>query len=170
MKANHYFNGSDYLMLGFDYELRRRGFAGNSCQIVLDLDQPISAQALQDQLRSLAGRYPVLNARPGGWLKPRWKLPRAATGPTVRIHRHEPALQQRLFNEPLATNQGELMRFDLIEQDKGKTRVAFTWTHALMDAPSAEYFLALVGGKGAPLPETDPKPPPEPHRGLKERC
>ena len=42
MRVNPQLNGSDYLMLGFDYELRRRGFAGNSCQIVLELNFVIS--------------------------------------------------------------------------------------------------------------------------------
>ena len=36
MNADRPLNGSDYLMLGFDHELRRHGFAGNACQIVLE--------------------------------------------------------------------------------------------------------------------------------------
>jgi hypothetical protein len=38
------FNGSDQIMRTFDYELRRHGFAGNQCQIVLELVGKISAE------------------------------------------------------------------------------------------------------------------------------
>ena len=47
-------NGCDTLMLGFDYELRRRGFAGNSCQIVLELSTPIDPERLSRRLRRAA--------------------------------------------------------------------------------------------------------------------
>jgi len=40
-----------------------------------------------------------------------------------------------LLNESLATQRGELIRFDLIERPDGKTHLIFTWAHALMDAP-----------------------------------
>ena len=43
-----------------------------------------------------------------------------------------------------------MIRFDLIERT-----LIFTWSHALMDAKSAEYFLALVGGDHLSCPETD---------------
>src|SRR5947208_2626675 len=80
--------------------------------------------------------YPVLRARPCGLILPQWKLPRrAAAGPSVRVHRDEPELAQRLFNEPLATTRGELARFDLIQRDGGRMALVFTWAHALMDAP-----------------------------------
>jgi len=42
MRNNARLNGCDYLMLGFDHELRRAGFAGNSCQIVLEIGSAIS--------------------------------------------------------------------------------------------------------------------------------
>ena len=76
MRVNPQLNGSDYLMLGFDYELRRRGFAGNSCQIVLELNSAISPDSLKKRLADLVNRYPILNARPGGIFLPKWKLPR----------------------------------------------------------------------------------------------
>ena len=50
MRSDPPLNGSDYLMLGFDYELRRRGYAGNACQIILELDAPISVVALKNRL------------------------------------------------------------------------------------------------------------------------
>ena len=48
MKNSVPFNGSDQLMRGFDYELRRHGFAGNQCQIILELAGKISPEILQN--------------------------------------------------------------------------------------------------------------------------
>ena len=73
MKGDPQLNGSDYLMLGFDYELRRQGFAGNSCQIVLELGAPIAAADLRQRVADLVRRYPILHARPGGSFLPKWK-------------------------------------------------------------------------------------------------
>jgi hypothetical protein len=170
MRVNPQLNGSDYLMLGFDYELRRRGFAGNSCQIVLELDSTISPDALKKRLADLVNRYPILNARPGGIFLPKWKLPRRRiTLPQVRIHRDSPDLRQRLADEPLAMKRGELLRFDLIERDNGRMDVVFTWAHTLMDANSAEHFLAIVGREDVPLPAEQPILPACAKSPLKER-
>jgi hypothetical protein len=140
MSARLRHNGCDVLMLGFDHELRRHGFAGNSCQIVLELAAEIDSARLEKRVTELARQHPILRSRPGrGWnLLPRWKPTRHL--PRVRVHTPAPELAQQLFNEPLAIRRGELMRFDVL----GRT-VIFTWAHALMDAKSAEYFLALAG-------------------------
>ena len=80
MSASFCHNGCDTLMLGFDYELRRRGFAGNSCQIVLELSTPIDPARLEKRLAELARQHPILCSRPARGLnfKPRWKPTRAA--------------------------------------------------------------------------------------------
>lgn len=157
-------NGSDYLMLGFDYELRRQGYAGNSCQIILELDRPIAANALRQRLSVLAQRHPILASRPVGWFSPKWKsVASVPFVPSVRAHSTAP----KELNEPLALDRGELFRFDLIQRGS-TTDVVFTWTHALMDAPSAEHFLAVVGREDLPLPSITPIPP-RPKKPLKER-
>ena len=146
MSQNLCHNGSDVLMLGFDYELRRRGFAGNSCQIVLELTQPVDPAALEARLTKLVQQNPILCARPVRGFKPRWKP--TSRPPQVRVHAPAANLAQQLFNEPLDIHRGELLRFDLI----GRTLV-FTWSHALMDAKSAEYFLAALGAETLPALE-----------------
>src|SRR5450432_3931890 len=140
MSASLRHNGCDTLMLGFDYELRRRGFAGNSCQIVLELSTATDPVRLEQRLAKLVRQHPILCSRSGRGLNlmPRWKPIRAM--PRVRVHANAANLRQQLFNEPLDTHGGELIRFDLVERT-----LVFTWTHALMDAKSAEYFLALLG-------------------------
>ena len=132
-------------MLGFDYELRRRGFAGNSCQIILELSVPINPSALEARVSDLSRQHPIIRSRPARRLRPQWKPTRFI--PRVRVHTGA-GLRQQLFNEPLQIRRGELMRFDLIERT-----LIFTWAHALMDANSAEYFLALVGNRDLPFPE-----------------
>lgn len=146
-------NGSDYLMLGFDHELRRLGYAGNSCQILLELGSGFSPQRLKNRIEELCARRPEVQARPAGIFLPRWKVPRGTRpAPPVRVHRNEPGLEQRLFNEPLASDRGELLRFDLIEKEGGCCSLMFTWAHALMDAPSAEYVLAILGREDLEIP------------------
>jgi hypothetical protein len=109
MSASLRHNGCDTLMLGFDYELRRRGFAGNSCPIVLELSAAVDPVRLEHRLAELAGRHPILRSRPARGLKPRWKPTRAM--PRVRVHERKAGLAQRLFNEPLDIHRGELIRF-----------------------------------------------------------
>src|SRR5882757_7071995 len=91
MSGNPHLNGCDYLMLGFDYELRRRVVAGNSCEIKMELKWPVPVATLQEQLRAVTERYPVLTPTPGGTFLPQWKLPARAREPQVRVHRYESA-------------------------------------------------------------------------------
>ena len=169
MRGNSPLNGCDFLMLGFDHELRRRGYAGNSCQIVLELDRAIAPDELNQRLAELVNRHPILNARIGGVIMPQWKLPGRVTPPRVRVHRDQPGLREKLADEPLAVRRGELLRFDLIEREGGRMDVLFTWAHTLMDANSAEHFLAVVGRADVPLPATEMIPPPCAKKTLKER-
>ena len=133
-------------MLGFDHELRRRGFAGYSCQITLGLSKPIDAATLEQRLADLTRQHPILSARPIRRLTPRWKP--TGTMPRVRVHEKSVGLEERLFNEPLQIHRGELVRFDIIERT-----LILTWAHPLMDARSAEYFLAFVGNPDALFPD-----------------
>ena len=100
MHGNLQLNGPDYLMLGFDRELRRHGFAGNTCQIVLKLGTAISADALNHRLAELTASHPILNARPAGCIWPKWKLPSTPQAPQVRLHRG-PISSRELLNHPL---------------------------------------------------------------------
>lgn len=161
MNADRPLGGADYLMLGFDHELRRHGFAGNNCQIVLELAGNISADTLRSRLAHLAKEFPILNARPGGVIHPRWRTPREATPPAVCVHQHEGGIEERLLNEPLDVAHGELARFDFIEISTARTRLAFTWAHALMDAPGAEEFLAWIGDEKS-LPRAPASASPSP--------
>jgi len=170
MRPKWHLNGTDYLMLGFDHELRRRGYAGNSCQIVLELGAAISVETLQQRATTVAARYPILNARPSGWFCPRWKLPKGiVSAPRIRVHQDQPALPQRILNEPLAVQRGELARFDLIQRNEDRATLVFTWAHALLDGPGAEHLLALIGREDSLLPDALPALKHRAPRPLKER-
>lgn len=160
MKNNLPLNGSDQLMRGFDFELRRRGFAGNHCQIILGAASRISPDTLRQRLATLQNELPMLNARAGGLFKPRWRIPARARRPIpVRTHRDGPDLRQKLFNEPLRLRRGELMRFDLVERDGARMDVIFSWAHTLMDATAAEHFLTAVSDENIVLPVNGAQPP-----------
>lgn len=170
MPAKLPLNGCDYLMLGFEHELRRHGYAGNSCQIELELATPISPETLRQRVAMLVSRHPILRARPGGWLLPHWKLPgKNAPLPQIRVHRAQTGLREKLCDEPLQPKRGELFRFDLVEHDAGRMDVIFTWAHTLMDANSAEHFVALVGREDLPLPALEPKLPARPPKTFREK-
>jgi hypothetical protein len=152
-------------MRGFDYELRRQGFAGNQCQIVLELAGIISPEFLRGRLAALQQEFPRLNACVGGIFKPKWKIPgRVHHDISIRVHHDEPNLRQKLFNESLGAKRGELVRFDLIERAGGKMDLIFTWAHMLMDATAAEHFLTAVSDEKNKLPKTNPQPPGAPKK------
>jgi hypothetical protein len=169
MKGKQRLNGCDYLMLGFDYELRHHGYAGNSCQIILELFRAVSPDALRQRLDVLTKNCPVIGARAIGMVRAKWKIPATAVAPKVRVHREEADIFTRLINEPLDVARGELARFDLIEVAGGRMQVMFTWAHALMDAHSAEHFVAVVGREDLPLPASEFIPPAKTQLPLKAR-
>lgn len=152
-------NGSDYLMLSFDRELRQRGYAGNTCQIILQLEGRIDPEQLTERLRAQWLHRPLLSTRPGGWLIPQWKPCGNGSPPRLRLHRHAPGLREKLFNEPLATRRGELARVDLIQHEPGGMDLIFTWSHALMDGVGGEAFLASLGNpRSSPTSPVTPAP------------
>jgi hypothetical protein len=158
MKNNLPLNGSDQLMRGFDYELRRHGFAGNQCQIILELSEKIAPEILQNRLDALQKEFPILNARIGKIFKPKWKIPSHAKKEiSVRVHQNEINLRQKLLNKPLQISRGELLRFDLIERG-AQMDLIFTWAHTLMDSTAAEHFLTAVSDEKIILPKSNPQP------------
>ncbi|MDR3458447.1 MAG: hypothetical protein P4N60_13430 [Verrucomicrobiae bacterium] len=160
MKSDQPLNGSDQLMRGFDFESRRHGFAGNQCQIILELAAKISPATLSARVAARQTEFPILLARLGGLFRPRWKIcDRTKKTVPVRTHRDAPGLRQKLLNEPLDLRRGSLIRFDLIERADGLMDVVFTWTHMLMDATAAEHFLTAVSDDKISLPRTNPQPP-----------
>ena len=107
MSARLRHNGCDTLMLGFDHDLRRLGFAGNSCQIILELSTAIDSTILEKRVAELVRQNPILTSRPARGWTPQWKPTR--TLPRVRVHYkgNLPTWRKSLFNEPLDIRRGE---------------------------------------------------------------
>ncbi len=152
-------NGVDCLMLAFDHQLKKNGFAGNLAQIILGIDNRIDITDFRRRLDRISSGFPLIRAalksRP--WKgKPFWVIPLAGVSAFPEVLSHslsEPpgspghaALRRRLLNTPLRIRKGEWIRFDLITFDDQTMEIIMTWHHILMDARGAEYFLHLIGG------------------------
>lgn len=148
-------NGADCMMLAFDHQMRRLGFAGNQAQIVLGLSGRLSASELETRLHEIRARFPMLAARIKRGLRPWnpcWHLPSANKQAYPRVRSHEPGdehdlhrIRTDILNHPLDTRGRELLRFDLVHTKAGDTEVIMTWSHMLMDVNGAQYLLGIIG-------------------------
>ncbi len=152
-------NGVDCLMLAFDYQLKKNGFAGNLAQIILGLSGRLEVAAFQKRLLALSHEFPIIRAelKTYPWKgKPYFLIPEIPPTNFSFVHSHElevrpaspdhAALRRKLLNSPLSVKDQEWLRFDLIYFSDNTMEVIMTWHHILMDAKGAEYFLHLVGG------------------------
>ncbi|MFO7860280.1 MAG: hypothetical protein R6U41_03545 [Desulfosalsimonas sp.] len=143
------------MMLAFDHQMRRLGFAGNQAQIVLGLSGRLSGSELEARLHIIRGRFPILAARVKRGLcpwNPCWHLPSADKQAYPRVFCHEPGEEDDLhrtkadiLNHRLDTRGGELVRFDLVHTKAGDTDLVMTWSHMLMDVNGAQYLLGIIG-------------------------
>lgn len=143
-------------MLAFDCQMKRLGFSGNQAQIVVGVDGRISQSDLADRIHALKARFPILeaHARRGivNW-NPYWQIKNGngrSHHPCVRRHHaeneaHLNRIKRDVLNRRLDIRRGELFCFDLVYTDSAQVEVIMTWSHMLMDAHGAEYFLALAG-------------------------
>lgn len=160
-------NGTDCLMLAFDYQMKHCGFAGNLAQIVLGLPEQISESRLRERLTEITRKYPIIAARlkrPLFRRIPYWHILNSSSPapPRICVHtcdsdtwRHDrETLKRDILNTPLKGRKGEWIRFDLLYFPDGAMEIIMTWSHILMDAHGAEYFLYMLGNETAELPET----------------
>ena len=61
-KNRIYLNGSDCIMLAFDYQMRRLGAPGNMGQIILGLSSRFSETDFRNQISLVKKRFPIINA------------------------------------------------------------------------------------------------------------
>jgi hypothetical protein len=158
-KNRIYLNGSDCIMLAFDYQIKRLGAAGNMGQIILGLPSRFSETDFRDQISIVKQRFPIINAiiKRGLFNRiPYWEIGANTDSPYPQIKTHGlsenadrktlKVLKRNILNQPMSVKDGELVRFDLIYTADGCMEVIMTWAHTLMDAHGAESFLAMVGG------------------------
>ncbi|PIP38652.1 MAG: hypothetical protein COX19_11550 [Desulfobacterales bacterium CG23_combo_of_CG06-09_8_20_14_all_51_8] len=158
-KNRIYLNGSDCIMLAFDYQMRRLGAPGNMGQIILGLSSRFSETDFRNQISLVKKRFPIINAvlKRGLFNRiPYWEVDADSGLPYPQVKTHDlekstgpatlKALKRDILNQPMNIKKGELVRFDLIYTAGGCMKVIMTWAHVLMDAHGAESFLAIVGG------------------------
>jgi hypothetical protein len=142
-------------MLAFDCQMKRLGFSGNQAQIVLGLEGQLSEFELADRIYALKERFPILGAiiKRGilNW-HPYWELSngKSHSYPYVRRHhaendRDQQRIKRDILNRRLDTRRGEMFCFDLVYSGNSDVELIMTWSHMLMDAHGAEYFLAMIG-------------------------
>ena len=169
MNRRLYMNGTDYLMSVFDGHLRRMGASGNLSHLCLGVSSAPDLAVLRKRLDRAAAAFPMISARQRRSifsLLPYWQLPgsHARRTPFVRHLRATPpngknieTLRNEVLNDSLDSDNGELIRFTVIEGDDD-TEIMMTWAHTLMDAGGGESFLAFIGGEDVDglAPDMDP--------------
>ena len=155
-------NGMDGLMMAFDYQMKKSGFAGNLAQMVMGLPRQVPEAAFRKRIEDLYHRFPIIGAASGRNFfsrRPCWRIPADGSSgfPCITVYRTASrrednpdfsGLRKKLFNRPLQPKKGEQIRFDLVYFDDGGMEIYMTWVHALMDAHGGEYFFSMIGNPG----------------------
>ncbi|MFW6011963.1 MAG: hypothetical protein ACOC8R_02650 [Desulfosalsimonas sp.] len=148
-------NGADSMMLAFDHQMRRLGFAGNQAQIMLELSGRLSESDLENRLHEIRARFSILSAkikRKIAPVRPCWLLPYGGKTAHPRVRSHKAGDEKELhrircniLNHPFDIAGGELVRIDLVHKQGRDTELIMTWSHILMDVTGAQYLLGIIG-------------------------
>jgi len=148
-----YLSGPDWIISTLDCMMRAATCAGNSSQIVVDIDALIDENTLRDKLTAFVCAFPVL----GGVisrdinLTPYWRIPeRPAAGPDLSVYYLEEkaskneviSFLEKSINRPFS-KLNEHLAFHLFQIGKVRSVFAMTFDHSLFDARGAEVFLDL---------------------------
>ncbi len=178
--------GADAFLRAFDAETRRRNRADHLSQIVLRLGPGFDGAAFERVLAEVVLANPILRApirrRSGiGAAEYRLDLAHREPGPRFALHESaaaapggwgEPVALPALFEERLNAlhprGRAGLLHADAVRYADGRTDLALTWLHMLLDGWGSERFLELLAachrGKRAPddVPAADgPGTPPD---------
>jgi hypothetical protein len=154
--------GADAFLLAFDVQTRRRNHANHLSQIVLRLGPGFSPDEFARVLREVVEANPILRApirRRGAVGQAEYRLdlaPRAA-GPAFELHETRaeppgdwdaPVVLPELFAERLNElhpgGRAGLLRADAVRYADGRTDLALTWLHMLLDGFGSERFLEFL--------------------------
>ena len=150
-KNKHYLTGIDWILHGFDWMNKRATGAGNTFQIVMELDSLPVENEVRDWLDGCIRKFPLLNGRTRRDynLAPYWAVPsqiqRAAFAFDVdHLRGAEEAfpLLERAVNTPFRSER-EHLAFHLIYAGES-SQVAVKFDHRLFDAHGAEMFLGML--------------------------
>ena len=147
--------GADCFLRAFDDEVRRYHGASHVSQLVLRLGPGFPVTKFENLVREATLARPILRAPIGRpWLlaPPVYRTDRAAGSPMPRVRVHdEPGapplagLSEHFFralNERFESRRGDLLHFDIVRYDEGRTAtdIAMSWIHMLLDGSGSETF------------------------------
>ena len=148
--------GADCFLRAFDDEVRRYNHASHVSQLVLRLGPGFDVGAFRDLLAEVARANPIVRAPIGRRFAigaPVYRLAAATGSPPPRIEVTDaatappdgclPTQFQARMNEPFGIRRGDVLRFDVVRYDGGRsgTDLAMSWLHMLFDGSGSETFL-----------------------------
>ncbi|MBW2528221.1 MAG: hypothetical protein JRI23_28855 [Deltaproteobacteria bacterium] len=150
----------DVFHLRLHQEMCRRGQAGNSCSLVLELDGRVDEVQLEARARRAAEQVPELRWRLGRNLRlqPAWRERSRLAAMPVTTHPLGPResvldATTAWLDRPLAAGQTWQLR---VLRGAESDAVVLKWSHPLADARGGERLLSWLGQGRGSLP-----PPPE---------
>ena len=152
-KHKHYLTGIDWILHCFDFMTRRATGAGNTFQIVMELEGRPAENQVRDWLDACIGKCPLLGGRTRRDynLAPYWDMPSRAGKAAFQVHhlrsdRELSSLLEREINTPFGSER-EHLAFHLIHTDENgdeNSHAVVKFDHRLFDAHGGEMFLSLL--------------------------
>ena len=151
-RNRRYLTGLDWLIGVLDCMTRQATGAGNSSQVILELEGRLDADQFRDALAGFTANFPALSGYPsrdGFNLAPFWKMNGRAVAPPCALTtlngdnagEESVALLGRFVNTPFSTRR-EHLAFHLVHAGASRSFLGMTFDHLLFDARGAELFLA----------------------------
>lgn len=156
-RDRRYLTGVDWIIGVLDCMTKRATGAGNSSQIILQIEGAVNLPLLRETVQTFASRFPVLSGRPSRDrlnLAPFWRSDRKAGQCGVEILPAQPdpdsaiAALCRASNTPFPTENDHLV-FRLVHAGPDRSFLGMVFDHRLFDARGAEIFLDLLAGYAA---------------------
>jgi len=153
-RKKRYLTGIDWIIHALDYITKKATGAGNTSQVVLELDGSISEDDFRNCLESLTKKHPVLHGRLSRDfnLAPYWKMSFVSQCKSlpIKIYHLDDiysntnvfSLLEQTANLKFISNREHLF-FHLIYTGN-KCYVAMTFDHRLFDGRGAEAFLEIL--------------------------
>ena len=171
-RNRRYLTGVDWIIGTLDCATQRATGAGNSSQIILELEGRLEENRLRDCVERFAALLPALSGYPSrDWLNlaPFWKIDRPVGHCTVRLLPAQPTPEAALgqlckaVNIPFPTRRDHLA-FHLVHAGPERSFLGMVFDHRLFDARGAELFLDRLAAFAAGNEEVPPPELTHPHR------
>jgi hypothetical protein len=156
-RDRRYLTGVDWIIGVLDRMTKGTTGAGNSSQIVLELEGIVDASRLRETVQAFASRFPVLAGRPARDmlnLAPFWRIDRRAGRCAAEILPAQSNAGSAITalslasNTPFPTERDHLV-FRLVHVGQDRSFLGMVFDHRVFDARGAELFLDRLAGFAA---------------------